>query len=69
MTKEMQILRYDLIDNRHSTLFAEHIHKTHRLEVEWLAQDEEIENAERIGICTYPIPDLNCFLPSASGSE
>lgn len=58
----MKILRYDLKDNEHSSLFGENIHKVHRLEVEWLLEDVKRENEIKIGICTYPIPDLNCFL-------
>lgn len=58
----MKIKRYDLINNTHFAFFGENIDIVNHIEVEWIYPGERKREVEKIGICTYPIPDLNCFL-------
>jgi len=52
----MKINRYNLNNKVQSTFFGREIALMHTIEVEWLYQ------ADKVGVCTYPLPDLNCFL-------
>lgn len=52
----MEIKRYILKNNEKSLFFGREVASMHSIEVEWLYQ------AGRIGACTYPVHDANCFL-------